>query len=91
MEQWPVSATIIAVCSHGSRDGNKTDETTYHATSLRTGAKALMQLVRQRWSIENSWHWVRDCRCGKTPSAAGRTTEPDPVHTRKPGDQRPAA
>ncbi len=48
MEQWPGSATIIAMCSHGSRDGNKTDETTYHITSLRTGAKELMQLVRQR-------------------------------------------
>ncbi len=48
MEQWPGSATIIAMCSHGSRDGDKTDETTYHITSLRTGAKELMQLVRQR-------------------------------------------
>jgi hypothetical protein len=28
--------------------------------SLRTGAKALLRAIRQRWSIENSWHWVRD-------------------------------
>jgi hypothetical protein len=27
---------------------------------LRTGAKALLRTIRQRWSIENSWHWVRD-------------------------------
>lgn len=47
MEQWPGSATIIAISSHGNRNGNKTDETSYHVTSLRTGANALMQLVRQ--------------------------------------------
>jgi hypothetical protein len=27
---------------------------------LRTSAKALLQHVRDRWSIENSWHWPRD-------------------------------
>jgi hypothetical protein len=27
---------------------------------LRTGAKALLRTIRQRWSIENSWHSVRD-------------------------------
>jgi hypothetical protein len=26
---------------------------------LRTGAKALLRASRRRWSIENSWHWVR--------------------------------
>lgn len=27
---------------------------------MRGSAKALLQKVRDRWSIENSWHWVRD-------------------------------
>ena len=54
------SATIIAVRSQGIRDGRPVDETRYHVTSLRTSAKALLRLIRQRWSIENSWHWVRD-------------------------------
>ncbi|WP_255440979.1 transposase [Synechococcus sp. HK01-R] len=27
---------------------------------LRTTATALLQHVRDRWSIENSWHWLRD-------------------------------
>jgi hypothetical protein len=36
------------------------NETRYYVSSLRTGAKALLKAVRQRWSIENSWHWVRD-------------------------------
>ena len=28
-------------------------------TSLRTTPEALLQLVRDRWSIEG-WHWIRD-------------------------------
>ena len=60
IEQWPGSATIIAVRSQGIRDGRPVDETRYYVTSLRTSAKALLRLVRNRWSIENSWHWVRD-------------------------------
>jgi hypothetical protein len=51
MEQWPGSATIIAVRSQGSRAGRPTDETRYYVTSLRTGAKALLQHIRDRWSI----------------------------------------
>jgi hypothetical protein len=60
MEQWPGSATIIAVRSHGCRDGKPTDETRFYVTSLRTDATALLQHIPDRWSIENSWHWVRD-------------------------------
>ncbi len=60
VEQWPGSATIIAVRSHGIRDGKPSDETRYYVSSVRTGAQALLRHVRNRWSIENSWHWVRD-------------------------------
>jgi hypothetical protein len=60
VEQWPGSATIIAVGSHGFREGKPTDETRYDVTSLRTGADALLRHVRQRWSIENSWRRGRD-------------------------------
>lgn len=60
VENWPGSATVIAVHGKGSRDGKPTDETRYYVTSLRTGAKALLRHVRDRWSIENSWHWPRD-------------------------------
>jgi predicted transposase YbfD/YdcC len=60
VENWPGSATVIAVRGKGSRDGKPTDETRYYVTSLRTSAKALLQHVRDRWSIENSWHWPRD-------------------------------
>ena len=69
MENWPGSATILAVRRKGRRDGKQIDETRYYVlvertyrcdTSLRTTATALLQHVRDRWSIENSWHWPRD-------------------------------
>jgi hypothetical protein len=60
VENWPGSATVLAVRCQGSRDGRRVDETRYYVTSLRTSAKALLQQVRDRWSIENSWHWPRD-------------------------------
>jgi predicted transposase YbfD/YdcC len=60
VENWPGSATLIAVRSKGIRDGKPTDETHYYVSSLRTGAKALLRHVRERWSIENSGHWPRD-------------------------------
>jgi hypothetical protein len=59
-EIWPGSALIISVKSAGSREGRAINETRCYVTSLRTTAKALLQHVRDRWSIENSWHWVRD-------------------------------
>jgi hypothetical protein len=59
-EIWPGSALIMAVRSVGTREGRLIEETRYYVTSLRTTAKALLQHVRDRWSIENSWHWVRD-------------------------------
>jgi len=60
VENWPGSATILAVRCKGTRDGKPVDETRYYVLSLRTGAEALLQHVRDRWSIENSWHWPRD-------------------------------
>ena len=69
VENWPGSATVIAVRSRGTRQGKSIDETRYQVfaertsrcdTRLRTGADALQRHVRDRWSIENSWHWPRD-------------------------------
>ena len=51
MEQWPGSATIIAVRSQGIRDGRPTDESRYYVSSLRTVAKALLQHIRDRWML----------------------------------------
>ncbi|MCT0249539.1 ISAs1 family transposase [Synechococcus sp. CS-205] len=57
-EIWPGSALIIAMRSVGKREGRPIEQTRYYVTSLRTTATALLQHVRGRWSIENSWHWV---------------------------------
>ena len=43
----------------GSRDGKPFQAQHLLLTSLRTTPEALLQLVRDRWSIE-SWHWIRD-------------------------------
>jgi len=59
-ENWHGSAMMLAVRCQGSRDGKPVDETRYYVTSLRTSAMAMLQHVRDRWSIENSWHWPRD-------------------------------
>jgi predicted transposase YbfD/YdcC len=60
IENWSGSATILAVRCKGVREGKLVDEILYYVTSLRTAATALLQHVRDRWSIENSWHWPRD-------------------------------
>jgi hypothetical protein len=46
VEQWPSSATIIAVRSRGIREGKPQDETRYYVSSLRTGDKALLKAIR---------------------------------------------
>jgi hypothetical protein len=43
VENWPGSATILAVRCKGIREGKPVDETRYYVTSLRTTAKALLQ------------------------------------------------
>ena len=54
VENWPCSATILAVSCKGTRDGMPVHETRYYVTSLKTTAKVLLQHVRDLWSIENS-------------------------------------
>jgi hypothetical protein len=75
-ENWPGSATILAVRCKGIREGEPVDETHYYVTSLRATAKALLQHVRDRWSIENSWHWPRDTQLRED---AHRYREPNGV------------
>ena len=42
------------------RRGHQVPRAHYFLTSLRTKPEALLRLIRQRWSIENEWHWPRD-------------------------------
>ena len=43
----------------GIREGKPFRATHLFLTSLRTTPEALLQLVRDRWSI-GGWHWIRD-------------------------------
>ena len=40
-------------------------------TILRTTPEALLRLNRQRWSIENEWHWTRDVQLGEDANRTG--------------------
>jgi hypothetical protein len=54
--------------STGWRDGKPFHHVHLFITTLRTSPKALLRLVRQRWAIENQWHWPRDTQLGGRPS-----------------------
>jgi hypothetical protein len=67
-QTWSGTSWIVEVSTSGIRDG-KPFQATHLAcfmqrtsrcdTSLRTTPEALLQLVRDCWSLE-SWHWIRD-------------------------------
>jgi predicted transposase YbfD/YdcC len=48
-----------------TRTGKRVPRTLYFITTLRTAPEALLRLIRQRWSIENAWHWARDTQLGE--------------------------
>ena len=48
-----------------TRNGSTTTRRHLFLTSIRTTPDALLRLIRQRWSIENEWHWARDAQLGE--------------------------
>ena len=58
-ETWHGTSWIVEVSVSGTREGKPFEATHYFITSLRTTPEALLQLVRDRWTLE-SWHWIRD-------------------------------
>jgi len=58
-EAWMGTSWIVEVTATGTRDTKPFHATQMFLTSLRTTPEALLQLVRDRWSIE-CWHWIRD-------------------------------
>ena len=63
---WPGSAWIVElITSTTTRKGKREIACHRFITSLRTAPDALLRLIRQRWSIENEWHWVRDTQLGE--------------------------
>lgn len=63
---WPGSAWIVELITDTKTSkGKREDHCHRFITSLRTTPEALLHLIRQRWSIENEWHWVRDTQLGE--------------------------
>ena len=58
-EAWIGTSWIVKVTASGTRDGKPFRTTHLFLTSLHTTPKALLRLVRDRWSIKG-WHWIRD-------------------------------
>jgi predicted transposase YbfD/YdcC len=58
-ENWIGTSLIVEVMATGGRDGKPFQATHLFLTSLRTTPQTLLQLVRDRWSIEG-WHWILD-------------------------------
>jgi predicted transposase YbfD/YdcC len=50
---------IVEMAAVGTRDGKTFRWIHFFLTSLHTTPEALLQLVRDRWSIE-SWRWIHD-------------------------------
>jgi hypothetical protein len=64
-ERWIGASWIIELVSSGQRDGKPFRHVHQCITTMRTSPKALLRLVRQRWAIENQWHWPRDTQLGE--------------------------
>ncbi|MCP9928368.1 ISAs1 family transposase [Cyanobium sp. CH-040] len=64
-ENWSGCSWIVEVVTTVISKGKRTERLHYFLTSLRTVPKALLRLVRQRWSIENEWRWFRDVHLGE--------------------------
>ena len=47
------------------RKGKRSVRRHLFITTVRTTPEALLRLIRQRWSIENEWHWARDTQLGE--------------------------
>ncbi len=56
---WHGTSWIVEVIATGTRDSKPFKASHFFLTSLRTTPEALLQLVRERWSLD-SWHWIRD-------------------------------
>ena len=64
-ERWAGASWIVELVSTSRRDGKPFQHVHLFITTLRTSPKALLRLVRQRWAIENQWHWPRDTQLGE--------------------------
>ena len=63
---WPgVSWIIEMITTNVTRRAQQVPRAHYFLTSLRNKPEALLRLIRQRWSIENEWHWAAGHAAGR--------------------------
>jgi len=55
---------VELITTKTTRKGTSSVRHLFIAT-IRPPPEALLRLIRQRWSIENKWHWVRDTQLGE--------------------------
>jgi len=60
----PSSWIIVMVPGHHPQRETTTRRHLF-LTGIRTTPENLLRLIRQRWSIENEWHWARDAQLGE--------------------------
>jgi predicted transposase YbfD/YdcC len=65
LEHWVGASWIVELVSTGRRGIKPFQHVHYVLTTLRTSPKALLRLIRQRWSIENEWPWSGDKQIGE--------------------------
>jgi hypothetical protein len=63
-ESWVATSWIVDMTATNTRDGKPFQTQHLFLTILRTIPKALLHLVRDRWSTEG-WHFARDVRLGE--------------------------
>ncbi len=64
-ETWPGSAWIVELTTTKTTRKGTRSVRHFFINSVRTTPEALLHLIRQRWSIENEWHWARDTQLGE--------------------------
>jgi len=57
---WAGLGAVVRIQSKRQRNEEISEHTRYYISSLTVPAARMLQLVRSRWSIENSLHWVLD-------------------------------
>ncbi len=60
LASWPSVRSVIVLKQRGKHRGKHTEQTHYFISNLQTTPGQYLRLIRQRWNIENRWHWVRD-------------------------------
>ena len=62
---WPGSSWIVELITTKTTRKDTSRVRHLFITSIRTTPEGLLRLIRQRWSIENEWHWARDTQLGE--------------------------